>query len=285
MTETRPYGELKLTSEDFQNPRILNRSGLSKKDLRELALDIARRGLLYPLLVDADGLIIGGQRRYLAIGLILTEEGCLLGHVDEHDAYALAARCREFQRDGIPVRRIEGDLDAAATALADNLHRADLSSFEVAERLAAFNSDEGGPTGAELARRIGKSKTYVSRMLKAWRGASPALKRAWSAGTIAYDTVKQIAELPTAEQPAAVARAERALERAKPGPKGSHGRPGVAALKAAHERLVDLCDRDDDHGLPEDYLVGVRDALDFATGGKPHADLAVLIGQAAPSPE
>jgi hypothetical protein len=102
-------------------------------------------------------------------------------------------------------------------------------------------------------------------MLKAWRGASKALKDAWSAGSIAYDTVKQIADLPTAEQPKAVAQAERALTRAKPGPKGSHGRPGVEDLKAAHARLVELVDSDGDEEAFQ-YALGARDALAWALG-------------------
>ncbi|MBT8453009.1 MAG: hypothetical protein KJO40_13655 [Deltaproteobacteria bacterium] len=255
--DTRPYGELTLTSEGFKNPRVLNRSGLAKKDLRELAQDIARRGLLYPLLITRDGLILGGQRRYLAIGIIMAAD----------PADAAWQRKRQFERDGIPVRVLDCDgLEAATTALADNLHRAALSSFEVAERLAALSDADGGPTGAELAERIGKSRTYVSRMLKAWRGAGPQLKRAWSAGTVTYQRVKEVADLPTGEQQAALKGAGRDSDRyGKPGPKGAHGRPGVEALKGAHERLQEVIDSDDEEAVFE-YALGARDALAYALG-------------------
>lgn len=247
----------------------MTQSGLARAEIRELALDIARRGLLYPLLVTADGLILGGQRRYLAISLIWCWEKEFADlDPDGLEAASLDMRKAFYQRAGIPVRYVEDDADIETTALADNMQRAELSSYEIAERLAGLA--EAGRTQAELARQVGKSRTYVSRALKAWAGAGPELKGAWATGLLSYDAVKELADLDHDDQARAVARAEHEGERAKPGPKGDHGRPGIAAVKAARARLAE-------RRATDDYAVGARDALAFVAGEIPEARLARLI--------
>ena len=268
MQSTRPYGELYLQADGFRNPRHLTQSGLAKGEIRELALDIATRGLLYPLLVTSAGLILGGQRRYLAISLIMDWE-IEFANLDRDslEAAALDMRRAFYQAAGIPVRHVEEGADPETTALADNLHREALSSYEIAERLSKL---AGERSGVDLARLIGKSRSYVSRALKAWDGSSPELREAWAAGEVAYDTVKELADLEPADQVKALARIRARGSSAKPGPKGDHGRPGISAVKAAHERLLEKAARDD-------YAAGARDALAFVAGGVPESRLSRLI--------
>lgn len=261
-----PIYDLRLGSSGFDNPR--KRSGLSPAAIRRLARSIVENGLLYPLVVSPEGIILGGQRRYLALCELIERPESLTS--DENDTLAFA-RCHEYDTEGIPVviaQEAEDVADARMIALADNEHRSQLSSYELAIEVYRLTT-EHKKSRAEIARTIGRSKSYVSRLNKAVVQSGRELRRAWAADRIPFERVKEIAELSEDDQKAVVDQelAERKVHNGRPAPKkarhrGGHGRPGIdevkARLKRAQERLGDEGD--------DEYTRGILDALAFVAG-------------------
>lgn len=237
MTDYIPYEKLKLQSGEFTNPRT--QTGLDDADITELADDIARRGLLYPLLVWAqDNIILGGQRRYRAIGKLI-EAG-------SWERFSVPGSCPL-----VPVIYYEGATleEAKAAALADGLHRSDISQYEIAEYISLMDGSQ-----EDIAQKIGKSRTFVNKLLKTWRSACPDLKEIWRKGELAYDTVKQIAAEPPAIQMGLVKLHKRAPRgRAK----NKHKRPGVAVITMIADKKPKT-----------DYERGLRDMARYAAQGK-----------------
>lgn len=186
---TIPFRQLKLKSTGFENPRRV--TGLDEESIRELAEDISARGLLYPILVwPFDNLVVGGQRRYRAIQLLIKE-----------------GRAGELE-NAVPIEYYEGD-DIHGVALADGLLREDLSTYEVAEALSKLKSPQ-----VEIAKRVGKSTAWVSRHLKAWKQAHPELKHAWQAGEVTLDRVLELCDLNPVDQRARLMEVELPKKRA-----------------------------------------------------------------------
>ena len=69
--------------------------------------------------------------------------------------------------------------------------KATTESYELAEVLSRMPSHL---SIAERALRVGRSRSYASRVLKAWQGAQPILRWAWREGHIAFEAVKMLAE-------------------------------------------------------------------------------------------
>jgi ParB-like chromosome segregation protein Spo0J len=287
---TIPFGQLRLASQTFDNPRTT--SGLADEDIRELAVHIVRHGLLTPLLVAeftaAGGswhaTVIGGQRRYRAIARILAWDldinnphepgGWHARDGEVNDGPLIEKRAAEL-REGVPVRVITptGPFGAQGLALADNLLREGLSSYEVAFSLTQV-ADQG-VSGAELARLIGKSSSWVSRKLSTWRGAGAKLREAWLAGQLTDQVVQDLSELPVAQQ-------ERALAGGRP-VRGPVSRPGIDLVKDALlelERSAPIHDEplviQDDRA--EEYAAGVADALRWVVGRPASPQFAKLVG-------
>jgi hypothetical protein len=61
-------------------------------------------------------------------------------------------------------------------------------------------------SNAAIARELGRSRTFVSRLRSAWRGACPSLRAAWQEGAIAFDVVKLIAPMSGPEQSRALTK-------------------------------------------------------------------------------
>jgi ParB family chromosome partitioning protein len=122
------------------------RRAMDPEALQELADSIAQRGILQPLLVrPTPGVagsyqIIAGERRWRA---------------------AQKARLHDVP---VLVRELS-DADAMAAGLVENLQRADLNAVEEAEGyqrlLTEFNM-----TQDQLAAAIGKSRSYITHMLR-----------------------------------------------------------------------------------------------------------------------
>lgn len=233
-----PYDKLTLSDPLFQNPRT--QAGLDEASLAELAGSIREHGLMYPLLArelpNGTYLVLGGQRRYLALGRLI-EEGHLNGA-----AIPIVLRSEDTP-EGMLVE-----------SLVDSIHRADLSTYELAQAIAEL-ADALPQT--EIARRIGRSEPYVSRLLKAHREAHGALRRAWERGELSIDAVTTLADTPRDEQDAAAEHELQHREVSKR--KGSHGRPGVPQLRTLLEYL-------DASGKLGPYECGVRDGLRFVLG-------------------
>ena len=275
---TIPFGDLRLAGLQFENPR--KTSGLGEESIREFAIHIVRHGLMTPLLI-AGGTVIAGQRRYRAIEMIRgwaaeIEEGAGNGLPEElFDLMDLIDdRARELYN--VPVHDIGNGGTAVrmmGLAVADNVMRENMSSYEIAAQLSHFHDQ--GATGVELARLIGKSASYVSRKLSTWKNAGPELRTAWEAGELAEDAVQRLAELPHPKQVKALAG-----EIPK---RGAANRPGIDTVK---DVLVELEVRPQPVGAQlavgaearsVAYTAGVLDALRWVAGRQASEDFAKLV--------
>lgn len=261
--ENFPHDQLQLQAEGrFANPRT--KSGLEKEALRRLAFSIAIDGLLHPLLVTPEGLILGGQRRYLAIGMLLEDPDSL----SDDDNEVVAAAAERFALEGVPCHVVDREgLDMHVAALTDN-QRSELSTYELAD--AALRLSDKGASLAIIGRSIGKSKSRVSRLVAARRSAGPELLRAWRDG-LPFETVKGIAELPIEQQPHEIAAETSTPPKRKRRKRGGYGRPGVEEVARRYEAARAAADA---MSLPANtaehaerhYVYGLCDALAFVLG-------------------
>lgn len=126
----------------FPNPKQPRRD-FSKESLEELSHSIREYGILQPILVvsrDLKFMIVAGERRYRAARLAgLTQVPCIVKELAESDILELA--------------------------LIENLQREDLTPIEEA---TAFKTlvETLQLNKADLARRVGKSRAYVSNMIR-----------------------------------------------------------------------------------------------------------------------
>lgn len=285
---TMLFDKLHLKDAKFQNPRTS--SGLDDESIRELAINIGLHGMLNPLLVLEDGLIVDGQRRYRAVEFLLQwfshnstlrretfgeltrAEVTMIGDLTHADISVIEATVKYFEDHGLPVKVLTAAPLALGTsadgiALANNLQRADLSSFEVAAHVAHMISQ--GATQADIVRLIGKSKTYVSRKVTAYNGACDELRAAWAAGQLTEEHVQDLAKLPHDQQ-------RRQL--AGPIPRGRRGpahRPGIDTVKEVLGSLrtsVPMVATD-----TGSYAAGVVDALRWVAGDDTSGAFAKLM--------
>ena len=111
-------------------------------DLSELVASISAKGIIEPLIVRQRGeryQIVAGERRYQA---------------------AVRAGLEELP---VVVRDVD-DAEVIELALIENLQRKDLTPFEEAEALHGL-AERCGYTHADLASRLGKSRTSVTESL------------------------------------------------------------------------------------------------------------------------
>lgn len=261
---TMPYEKLRLSEPGFDNPRTS--SGLEVGSLRELALHIGRSGLINALVVRSSGLVLAGQRRFHAIGLLLRWRETLADELELAEWPMFDARAAQL-RD-VPVR-VNDTEDADAVALADNLQRSDLSSYETAAALAQMIETRNQAT---IARQVGKSATWVSRHLTAWRQAIPSVKEAWRQGALTFDRVQHLATLSPGKQ-------EAELEASRSGVAGApkRGRPGIDDLKEAR-RIIERRFFDFTQDSDRNYASATLDVLRWATGETTSARFAALLG-------
>jgi hypothetical protein len=259
---TMDYASLKLQSDTFANPR----RAIDREELLELALSIGRHGLLNRLIVTPTGLIIGGQRRYLAIGLVHQWRDQLAEFIPEDEHATFQERAISLMRVPVDVRR---DADIAGLALADNVLRADLSSFEIACHVAAMTETR---SCAEVSRLVGKSHTWVSRHRAAYHRSGEALKSAWRDNRIAFDTVLHLSSLPVPDQDAAVTSSTPPPTRAARGPTT---RPGIDDVKGFLDQVIEQYQADADP-----YAQGVIDALHWVTRAAKTSQFAELFDEA-----
>jgi ParB family chromosome partitioning protein len=159
-TSTMRYVPLNSVQESKTNPR----KHFDKKALHELALSIAEKGVLVPLLVrpakgfDADEAIaemryeiVAGARRYRA--------------------------AKEAGADQVPVivRELD-DLQALEVQVIENLQRRDVHPLEEAEGYKALLSAGKYKDVDALAAKVGKSVSYVYQRLKLAELNEPAKK-------------------------------------------------------------------------------------------------------------
>lgn len=252
-----PYDMLLTHDESFTNPRVI---GHTTTELRELGLSIGRSGLWNPLRVTATRVIMVGRGRHSAIGMLLDWRNELVGGEDgvqPSEAALFDMRATEL-RAAVPCILHEGG-DVLATALGDNIVRTALHTFDIAAALAMLHAQ--GQSYSEIGRKVGRHRTYVSRMIDTYHHAIPRLIELWKSDAIPYDQVRQLAE----QSP------ERQAELLESGKRGSHGRPGVDALKGLLSKIRK------EHTADDQYAAGVVDALRIATGEMPIEALRRLL--------
>jgi hypothetical protein len=298
---TMPFASLKLEgpTDGIKNPR--ESTGIAHQDIAELGEHIGLHGLIHPLLVSPERVVIAGGRRYRAIAWLIEAYGDVRsvngrGRFSVDELTQLYATASTYV-DLTPVGVVKGTLaDIEALAIADNVHRVQLSSFEVARYLQHL-SQRQGLTGVEIARRIGKSSAYVSKKLVALKNAGDTLIEAWKSGTIGDELVYELAALPFSEQ------RRRILTDELP-KRGAAQRPPIDVVKEALADLVIWISRHETIGAKVDaiarmkraiasgdpadldaetydprYTAGVADAMKWFTGKTSSRELAELLAK------
>lgn len=142
-----------MTSSDFQSHPIraitIERESRQRKKLTgidELADSISRLGLIHPIVVDREGILVAGERRLTA--------------------------CTQLGWDNIPVQFVD-DLDEytlQCIELEENMKRSDLTwqdEVEAVARLHALKSgNEEDWSASDTANFIGASPSYVEKRLQ-----------------------------------------------------------------------------------------------------------------------
>ena len=142
----RPRGQRRLPTESLR-PNVRNpRHVFANDELDELAASLRERGIIQPIVVRP-----------------------LRGASGGHEIVAGERRWRAAQRAGLhegPVVVIEAtDAEALQLAIIENVQRADLNPLEEAEGYRAL-MDEYGNSQEDVARMVGKSRSYVANTLR-----------------------------------------------------------------------------------------------------------------------
>jgi ParB-like chromosome segregation protein Spo0J len=179
---TVPLSSLWLEAPFWTNPRQF--TGLDDKEIAELGADIKAKGLMDPPKVqrikvngEIHDLVIDGQRRVLAARETLPKNAPIPVIDIDEDPIELTAEVADQL------------LDKALTSL----RHEGLSSFELSA--VAEGMQRRGRTLDVIGVGIGKSKSWVSRMLKARATATPRLMLQWRKGEITDEQFKELAEV------------------------------------------------------------------------------------------
>ncbi len=119
------------------------RKTFNDESIKELAASIEKHGLMQPVIVienEGEYILVAGERRLRAVKSLGKES----------------------------IKAIISDIslkDLREYALIENIQREDLNAVEIAYSLKSL-IDEFGFTHEELAKNIGKSRTYISNMLR-----------------------------------------------------------------------------------------------------------------------
>ncbi len=245
----RPRGQRRLPTGSLRPNARNPRREFPNTELDELAASLRERGIIQPIVVRA-----------------------MRGVADGYEIVAGERRWRAAQRAGlheVPVVVIEAtDAEALQLAIIENVQRADLNPLEEAEGYRAL-MDEFGNSQEEIARIVGKSRSYVANTLRLLK-LSDAVKAYIHSGKLTAGHARMLVGEPNADELAEeiVARElnvrqveAMARERAaKSGKKQTSGRKArgstakTADMLAFEKRVSDATglvvsiDHHDDHG-------------------------------------
>jgi ParB family chromosome partitioning protein len=110
-----------------------------KEEVSELAKSIEEHGLLQPITINQDGIIVAGHRRYYA-------------HI-------------ELQKEFIKVNRVfADDKKLRELALIENIQREELHPLEIALSIEESLQSGDYKSADDIAKVLSKSKSYISKM-------------------------------------------------------------------------------------------------------------------------
>jgi ParB family chromosome partitioning protein len=149
----RPRGQRRLATSALRPSARNPRRAFSNTELDELAASLRERGIIQPIVVRP-----------------------LRGIPEQYEIIAGERRWRAAQRAGlhdVPVVVIEAtDAEALQLAIIENVQRADLNPLEEADGYRAL-IDEFGNSQEEIARIVGKSRSYVANTLRLLKLSDP----------------------------------------------------------------------------------------------------------------
>jgi ParB family transcriptional regulator, chromosome partitioning protein len=175
----RPRGQRRLPIDALRANARNPRRAFANSELEELAASLRERGIIQPIVVRplrgaSDGYeIIAGERRWRA---------------------AQRAALHE-----VPVVIIEAtDAEALQLAIVENVQRADLNPLEEAEGYRAL-MEEHGNSQEEIAKIVGKSRSYISNTLRLLR-LSEAVKVFIQSGKLSAGHARMLIGAPNADE-------------------------------------------------------------------------------------
>ena len=149
----RPRGQRRLSTGSLRPNARNPRRTFANDELDELAASLRERGIIQPIIVRQ-----------------------LRGTADGYEIVAGERRWRAAQRAGlheVPVVVIEAtDAEALQLAIIENVQRTDLNALEEAEGYRAL-IDEFGNSQEDVAKIVGKSRSYVANTLRLLRLPEP----------------------------------------------------------------------------------------------------------------
>jgi ParB family transcriptional regulator, chromosome partitioning protein len=178
-TVERPRGQRRLPTgalrPNARNPRRI----FASAELDELVASLRERGIIQPIVVRP-----------------------LHGVADGYEIVAGERRWRAAQRAGlheVPVVVIEAtDAEALQLAIIENVQRADLNPLEEAEGYRAL-VEEFGNSHDEIAKTIGKSRSYVANTLRLLKLSDP-VKAYIHGGKLTAGHARMLIGAPNAEE-------------------------------------------------------------------------------------
>jgi ParB family transcriptional regulator, chromosome partitioning protein len=178
-TVERPRGQRRLPTgalrPNARNPRRI----FASAELDELVASLRERGIIQPIVVRP-----------------------LRGVADGYEIVAGERRWRAAQRAGlheVPVVVIEAtDAEALQLAIIENVQRADLNPLEEAEGYRAL-VEEFGNSHDEIAKTIGKSRSYVANTLRLLKLSDP-VKAYIHGGKLTAGHARMLIGAPNAEE-------------------------------------------------------------------------------------
>jgi ParB family transcriptional regulator, chromosome partitioning protein len=215
----RPRGQRRLSTGSLRPNARNPRRTFANDELDELAASLRERGIIQPIIVRQ-----------------------VRGAAEGYEIVAGERRWRAAQRAGlheVPVVVIEAtDAEALQLAIIENVQRSDLNALEEADGYRAL-IDEFGNSQEDVARIVGKSRSYVANTLRLLRLPEP-VKAYIHAGKLDAGHARMLvgdsnaAEL--AEEIVALnlnVRQVEAMARERANKSGKNGRKPHAAAKTA----------------------------------------------------
>ncbi len=178
-TGERPRGQRRLPTGSLRPNARNPRRVFDSAELDELVASLRERGIIQPIVVRP-----------------------LRGVADGYEIIAGERRWRAAQRAGlheVPVVVIEAtDAEALQLAIIENVQRADLNPLEEAEGYRAL-VEEFGNSQEEIARTVGKSRSYVANTLRLLKLSDP-VKAYIHSGKLTAGHARMLIGAPNAEE-------------------------------------------------------------------------------------